>query len=195
MGMTYSAYRLPAGERLLAEHHGVWIGDEEPLFVLEPDRLTVEYRYGSVDAEVHNRAQVRRYRIGDSVERVDPVALQPQDFVEEWLTQPWSEMAERSAPETKAVHGQLHADFVMGEYLDVAPCLMRPGRWRIGLEITHVGGKQLDDPRQVFFVVQDLGGYRYRMEHAGDEPEGCPGGGQASEKHPWLTAEELKALK
>ena len=32
------------------------------------------------------------------------MALQPQDFAEEWLTRPWSEMESRSDPATKALH-------------------------------------------------------------------------------------------
>ena len=33
----------------------------------------------------------------EGVERIDPVALQPQEFVHEWMIRPWDEMQSRSS--------------------------------------------------------------------------------------------------
>jgi hypothetical protein len=201
MMMTYSVYRLPSvpksAERLLSEEHAFWLGNDGPEIVLTPDELIVEFLDDSVDVDVHNRTEIQRFRFENGIRRLDPVAFQPQDFVEEWLTRPWPEMESRSAPETKAWHDQLHADNVRGEYWDVVPCLLRPGRWLIGLSITNVGEKELDDPPDGAFVVHELGGFHYEMEFVGeDDPPGCPNAGaDPSNKHPWLSPEELKVLK
>ena len=64
---------------------------EQP-FVLKPDELIIELKDHSIDIGIHNRTEILRYSFADGVHRVDPVALQPQDFAEEWLAQPWSEM-------------------------------------------------------------------------------------------------------
>jgi hypothetical protein len=123
------------------------------------------------------------------------MAFQPQDFAEEWLTRPWSEMQVHSAPTTQKWHAKLHADFVLGNYTHVTLCAAKPDRWSIGLELTFMGGKELKDPIEAHLLVRDLGNYRFEMEAVSDsEFEGCPGEGSPSDKHPWLSVEQLKAL-
>ena len=156
----------------------------------------LEFLGRSVDPGVHHRTRIRRYPLAGGVQRPDPVALQPQDFAEEWLERPWSEMQSRSAPETAEWHNKLHADLVLADYSAVVPCAQRPGRWMIALDITQIGEKELAEALETYFLVRELGNYRYRMEAVSDEqPEGCPGEQFASEKHPWLSPEELKALR
>jgi hypothetical protein len=44
-------------------------------------------------------------------------------------------------------------------------------------------------------LVRDLGNYHFEMEAVSDsEFGGCPGHGEPSDKHPWLSVEQLKAL-
>jgi hypothetical protein len=192
MNLAYSAYRFAAlpgvPQQLLFVKHGFWFGnDDGPEFYLQPDGLAVEYLDASVDGAVHNRTQVYRYLFGDSVGRADPVALQPQDFVEEWLTRPWEEMQSRSAPDVKDAHARLHGDYVWADYLHMAACSAQPGRWSIELAITSVGDTKLDPAARRFFLVHELGQNRYRMESVTDAaPQGCAIEGQPSDKHPWL---------
>ena len=200
MGLAYSAFRIGPGfdtaERLLTEDHDFWLGNDGPEYVVKPDELAVEFLDSSVDAGVHNRTRIHRYRFADGAHRIDPVAFQPQDFAEEWLTRPWSEMQSRSAAETREWHERLHADPIFAEYSGVAPCMARPGRWSIALEINHLGEKELEKPLAAWFLVQDLGDFHYRMEAvAGSAPEGCLAGGSPSDKHPWLSSGELRSLK
>ena len=132
----------------------------------------------------------------EGVHRLDPIAFQPQDFVEEWLTQPWNEMQSRSVPQTQDWHAKLHSDYLSGEYSDVVPCIVRPGRWLISLEIRRIGEKELPELLDAYFLVRDLGNYSYQMEAvSASAPPECPGTGYASDKHPWLSAAELKALR
>jgi len=61
--------------------------------------------------------------------------------------------------------------------------------------VTYEGEKELEEPIQTYFLVKDLGNYRFEMEAVSDsEFEGCPGEGFPSDKHPWLSVEQLKAL-
>ncbi len=197
MGMTYAVYRMSLSqppESLLSSEHGFWLGNDGPEFALKPDELTVEFLDQSVDMGIHNRTHIFRYNFANGVRRIEPVAFQPQDFVEEWLTSDWSEMQSMSAAETGEWHRKL-SKLSFDHYVDVVPCASKPGRWAIGFQVTYEGEKELEEPVQAYFLVRDLGKYRYAMEAVSDEEfEGCPGEGQPSEKHPWLSVAELKAL-
>src|SRR6185312_12800072 len=72
--------------------------------------VLIEFTEASIDAGVHNREAVRHFLInGDQVRRVDPVALSPRDFVDEWLTRDWKESARWSAsPALRRWQGRLH---------------------------------------------------------------------------------------
>jgi hypothetical protein len=194
MQMPFAVYRLSLTqppESLLSAEHGLWLGNG-PEFVLRPDELMIEFLDRSVDVGVHNRTYLLRYKFGDGVKRLDPMAFQPQDFAEEWLTAPWSEMQSRSKPATQTWHEKK----LGGEYTNVVLCASRPDRWSIGLKQEFDDlGKKLEVPIEVHLLVRDLGNYRYEMEEVSDsEFEGCPGEGSPSDKHPWLSVEQLKAL-
>jgi hypothetical protein len=193
-GMTYSVYRLNPlrpPESLLSSGHGFWWGNYWPEFVLKPDELVIEFQDNSIDVGVHNRTHLFRYSFTDGVKRLDPVAFQPQDFAEEWLTAPWSEMQSRSKPATQ----KWHEKKLGGDYTNVVLCASRPDRWSIGLRQEYDMGKKLEVPIEVHLLVRDLGNYRFEMEAVSNsEFEGCPGEGSPSDKHLWLSAEQLKAL-
>lgn len=200
---AWSVYRFDppaAAERLFSASHNFWLGNDGPDFVLKPDELIVQFLDSSIDPDVHNRTAIRRYSFSAGVRRLDPIALQPQDFVEEWLTRPWAEMQSRSAPETQASHRRLHADSLLAEYAAVFPCTASD-RWLIGLDILRIGAKKRSKPVARWFVVRDLGTFQYRLESvASSRPSGCPGdsietvAGFASDRHPLLSTAELKAL-
>jgi hypothetical protein len=201
MSTAYAVYRVPflSGplERLLSVQHEFWWNDQYPIFVLKPDELIVEFLAASVDGSVHNRTYIQRYSFAQGARRLDPVAFQPQDFVEEWLTKPWSEMQSRSISETEAWHSKHHKDFALGDYIDVVPCAELPNRWVTGLKINYLPEK-LDTPIEAWFVVRDLGNYHYQMESVTDaRPKQCPGlnGSAPLDKHPWLSADKLRALQ
>jgi hypothetical protein len=207
MAMAYSVYRLSAGgasaERLLAAQHDFWLTDAGPEYILKPNELIIQFLGSSMDADIHNRTRIHRYSFAGSVRRLDPVALQPQDFVEEWLTRPWTEMQSRSAAGTRRWHGRLYAESVSAEYQRVMPCTAKPGHWLIGLDIYRIGGKRLGKPRNAWFLVQDPGDFHYGMAAVGSSMPAaqCPGAAlytgpaEVSEKHPSLSAAELRKLK
>ena len=95
-----------------------WGNDDFGKARLSQDDLLVQYTAKSMDAGVHNRKHLLHYRVGpgDIVTRLDPVALRPMDFVDEWLSSDWSDASGwiegRTGGEVfKAAHSQGRADF------------------------------------------------------------------------------------
>ena len=82
--------------------------------------VLIEFTIRSIDSGVHSREAIRHYRIDhDKVRRVDPLALSPRDFVDEWLTRDWREAAFWSESEHRSTmsqwHAKLHSDLLGGE--------------------------------------------------------------------------------
>ncbi|HWZ32225.1 MAG TPA: hypothetical protein VNX18_12865 [Bryobacteraceae bacterium] len=204
MGMSYSIFRVNARgdtRQLLSDRHGFWLGNDGPEFVVSPHEVIVEFLDSSVDVEIHNRTHIHRYNFAQGTRRLEPIALQPQDFVEEWLTRPWDEVKSWSAAGLKELHGQLHSDYIGARYLGVVPCGAKAGNWLVELSVTRVGEREFSDPLETYFLVRDLGNYRYRMEAVPFEtPPECEGTGlvsdgvPASNKHPWLSTDQLGSL-
>jgi hypothetical protein len=195
--LSYDLFRLsPTANTavpILGGEHGIWFGADDPFQIhLEPDELLMEVRDRSVDAGIHNRAHVLHYNAAKSpVERIDPVALQPQDFVDEWLTQPWSEMESRSAESArdklKKWHEFLAGDFVAGDFTIVQVCSETPNKWQIGMDLAWIKGNELPDALSVYFLVQQSDQYRFKMIAINfDRQEGCPGESPPSAESPSL---------
>ena len=201
MNLTYKVFRLDwdngVAQRVLADDAGFWLDDRSPLFVLSPTGLTLEFEDSSVDGGVHHRTRIRRFTFTPTAQHIDPVALQPQDFAEEWLTQPWSEMESRSDPATKALHEAVGGGFVAGDYVELTQCAPDQPVWLAGFDLDFVGDKQLKEPRRVYLQIRDLGDRRYRMESATSlRPAACKAEpGNPSVKYPWLSEEEIRKLK
>ena len=132
---------------MLGGEQGIWFGSDHPYQLrLEPGELLMELRDRSIDGGIHNRAHVLHFKAtGSTAERIDPVALQPQDFVDEWLTRPWPEMESRSAAsggdKLKKWHEFLAGDFVAGEFQLVQRCREQTGQWQVGIDLDWIKGK------------------------------------------------------
>jgi hypothetical protein len=195
--MSYAVYRPSPSrppETLLSSEHGFYLREDGNIFVLKPDELIIEILDRSIDIDVLVRTHLLRYQFASSAKRVNPVALQPQDFADEWLNAPWADMQSMATPEASEWRRKLDK-VEFDHYFEVVACAAKPGRWSIGLQVTYEGEKELEEPIQTHFLVRDLGNYRFEMEAVSDsEFEGCPGEGAPSDKHPWLSVEQLKAL-
>lgn len=76
---------------LLSGDDFMWWGSEDfgSLAVNAKD-FDLRFHSTSIDGGVHNRVWIRHFAIsGDTVTRVQPVAVSPRDFVDEWLISPW----------------------------------------------------------------------------------------------------------
>jgi hypothetical protein len=194
--LSFDLFRLSptnTAAPILGGEHGIWFGDEQAYQVrLDPVDLLMEVRDRSIDDGIHNRLHVLHFNLASSeVERTDPIALQPQDFVDEWLTRPWSEMESRSADGARETLKQWHEflanDFVAGEFTIVQSCIERRDEWQIGVNLNSIKGKAIPEPLSVYFLVKQLEQYRFKMVGINFErQEGCPGESLPSTESPSL---------
>ncbi|MCX6624397.1 MAG: hypothetical protein NTY38_25720 [Acidobacteria bacterium] len=185
--LSFAVYRMGDGGRVLAGEHGVWL-DAGPWVKVKAGEVRIECLGASIDVDRLVRKHVLRYRIGErGVERIDPVALRPQDFSEEWLSRPWAEVASRSDPASLETlerwHRRLHADFVSGEFDFVQRCSAKTDEWQMGLDLNTTG----KPPWRGYLLVRELGDERFEMVDVSSRRQaGCPGesppGGPGDEK-------------
>ncbi len=187
-GLKYRLWRIDANTdkavELLSDKHS-FMTDEDSHVKLTAEELLLELTAGDM-VPGFRRTYVLRYNIGpESVHRIDPVALQPQDFVHEWLIRPWSEMQSRSSPAVAKWHTFLHADPFGGEHVRVQQCKERPEITQVAVEISRIGDRELPEPLTLYFLVRDKGEHRYEMsEISFSRQPGCPGESYATHENP-----------
>jgi hypothetical protein len=195
--LSYDLYRLSATANVAAPivsgTHGIWFGADNPYQLrLGPNELLMEVRDRSIDSGIHNRAHVLHFKAASSAaERIDPVALQPQDFVDEWLTRQWSEMESRSAEggrdKLKQWHEFLAGDFVAGEFQFVQQCRDKIDQWQVAIDLDWIKGNELPEGLRLYFLVQQSDQYRFKMVGISfNRHEGCPGESQPNLESPTL---------
>ncbi len=85
-----------------------------------------------------------------AAERVDPVALHPSEFVDEWLTRPWPEMESRSEEsereELKKWHELFAEGFLSGSFDWVQACPDKPDQWQLALDMAGCTAKKSRSP-------------------------------------------------
>jgi hypothetical protein len=104
-----------------------------------PEDVLIQYDGHSIDSGILVRQHVRHYRIdGPQAKRIDPLALRPRDFVDEWLTHEWreaafwSESANRAG--MRAWHEKLQKDNGFGEFtFPTMHCPATPDLWQVGV--------------------------------------------------------------
>jgi len=132
--------------------------------------VLVEFAEGSIDGAANIREAVRHFLIeGDQVRRVDPVALRPRDFVDEWLTRDWKESATWSAsPVLHQWHQRLHADFVAGDFGYPTMHCQTPDLWQITVTPKDAE-KDLAPEPNVYLLVRWRPPYHFTMLDIGDK--------------------------
>lgn len=139
----------------------------------------IEFSGRSIDDGTLIRSHVLHYLIGkgDKLERVAPVALSPNDFVEEWLTSAWSE-SERwiDAPGNTSGFAKLHSTLAkaFGEF-DGLPKRCRSDRtlWQVVFANNEdPKGYRLGPPS--YFLVRWTAPYRFSLVRVDQHPfAGC----------------------
>jgi hypothetical protein len=101
--------------------------------------LLVQFMSSSIDGTMLVRPHILHYQIGPkhALARMGPVALDPQAFVDEWLTSPWVDASRWLSPSAdKSALAWLHVaerhDHVAGEF-DGPPkrCRMSTSLWQV----------------------------------------------------------------
>jgi hypothetical protein len=130
----------------------------------------VEFHNQSIDTGVLVRTAVRHFQIEhDQVKRIDPLALTPRDFVDEWLTHEWKEVAFWSESANRRAmrqqHTKLHQIPVFGEfaYPPTMHCPQTPDLWQVGVYFSEPPQAKGAEPQPTYFVVRWRPPYHFTM--------------------------------
>ena len=131
-----------------------------------PDNVLIEYTVAARDGL--RRRQVRHYHVAPGkIERIDPVALSPSDFVLSWVDGPSKEAIERSAPSVRAaleVWRRKVED--VPDFIDpTCRCKQRPDLWQVGMEDAQVPPR----PR-AYFLIRWRPPYHFSMVGVSTHP-------------------------
>ena len=128
------------------------------------DDVLMEFTAGGTGYGDSHKA-VRHFEIRDGRARqIDPIAPTMRDFVEEWLSAPWTQSAARSeSASLRQWHAKLHRDDGMGDFPDPAMrCTNSPDLWQIG---TH-----LHEAPKTYYLVRWKQPYHFTMVGVSDKP-------------------------
>jgi hypothetical protein len=174
---------------LLDEHTSIYLGTEQPYRLnLNPHgfELHIVAAQG-LDDSILTREHVRNYEVsGNRVARVPPLALAPEDFLDEWVGMKWED-ASAWASSTDAAklqnwHDRLSRESrekIDTEFDFVQPCKTseKTAKWQIGLQLEGSGERDLpgDLPGELFFTVSKRDNAFYVESVDQERPPGCPG--------------------
>ena len=86
-----------------------YVRDTDPVMKPEPDGFELRVETGSVDSLVMTRPEIYRYQVtAEKAERIQPIAMNGRDFVDEWLESPWPESKNWVASTTEDQLGAMH---------------------------------------------------------------------------------------
>lgn len=172
---------------LFDEQESVWLGGEEiHRLAVESGGFTLSFwSWHRLDYTRNNRAYLRKFTVsGNTVTRVPPLALLPQDFLDEWISLPWSAAAQwvkaSAVSQFARWHSRLqHLPYESGYHYSsgitfVQPCGTNRNKWQIG---TTIDFQNLPDPlpEQLFFTVTREDDLFYLQDINTVRPSGCPG--------------------
>jgi len=141
---------------------------------LGDDDALIEFMSSSIDNMVWTYESIRHFRFtGTTYARVDPIALSPRGFVNEWLNTEdsasvsWIDPTYRDA--IQSWHHRLKApnDYVPGEFIDATKhCTGSPDLWQVGLTLGRDENTQLT----AYFLVRWSPPYHFRLLDITDQP-------------------------
>jgi hypothetical protein len=176
----YRAFRLggdPLARPLVSGEEYANVGADQPIRgSVTPDDVLIQYDGHSIDSGILVREFVRHYRIdGPEAQRIDPLALRPRNFVDEWLTHEWREVASWSESAdragTLAWHKKLHKDNVYGEFIyPTMHCPATPDLWQVGVDFSDPPTPIGEPPKGVYFTVRWQPPYKFSMVRVSDTP-------------------------
>jgi len=142
-----------------------WGNDDTGEIAATAGEFDVRFHAASIEPAVHNRVHIRHFAIdGAQVRRMQPVALTPRDFVDEWIVSKWADATRWSAPDNRPALAQWHgrmqgADSPYYEFFAARACASTQDasvKSRVEVEVL--------DPRdrQTYFLLVD-GSRDFRM--------------------------------
>jgi hypothetical protein len=178
---------------LLSETEGAKLPDENGYSLLAGgDTFTLTYGGSMIlDGTIDSRMHVAKYRVMENgVTRLPPIALLPQDFVDEWIQLPWSQASVwNKAPDTARIqtwHDRIRSAKSAAVYSRVdfsQQCGEGANNWQVALSIALTGGiKALSD--DVYFSVSKEDDSYFVTDIRSVRPRGCPGETPPVESYP-----------
>jgi hypothetical protein len=164
---------------LLSNATWSWLNNDPPIEgSINSEQALIEFRVGSLDNGVHSYEAVRHYALdGLGPHRIDPIALGPRAFTEEWLKADWNDGRDWSDPAGVAAlrtwHGKLHAEILLGEFRDTTHCGAHPDLWQVGIDFTkedHDINEKQKYVGPVYFAVRWRPPYHFQMVAIGTRP-------------------------
>jgi hypothetical protein len=174
---------------LLDEHTTVYLGTDQPYrLTINPHGFEIwNVASQGLDASILTREHVQKYEVsGNRVTRIPPLALAPEDFLDEWVDMKWEAAATWASSADVAKlqywHERLNHEGrarIDTEFDFVQPCKAAENiaKWQIGLLLEGTGEHDLpgDLPDELFFTITKRGGAFYVESVEKDRPPGCPG--------------------
>jgi hypothetical protein len=165
---------------LLSNATWSWLDNEPPIEgSINGKEALVEFRVGSLDGDVHSYETIRHYALdGPQPQRIDPIALGPRAFTEEWLKADWKDGNAWSDPSSLAAlqqwHGKLHADFLLGDFTDTTHCSGQIDLWQVGVDFTKED-RSINNKQKfvgpVYFTVRWRPPYHFQMMAVSASPQ------------------------
>jgi hypothetical protein len=183
----YRAFRLgpdPDAAPLVSGYRWSFLNRDPPIqgSVTSKDVL-VEFTPRSIDGGVLIRRAVLHYRLDRNdtvqpVKRIDPLALSPRDFVDEWLISEWRDAADWSETKGRVAardwHRMLHKDLVAGEFSPTMHCPATPDLWQVAVDFEQHEEWPPKNVKLVYFLVRWRPPYVFSMVQVNDRPSpGC----------------------
>jgi hypothetical protein len=172
----------PTPRPLLDRSDSLFIGEDQIAAArLTQNDLLIEYRGGTIDSDSIITTHVAHYLIkpGDTLERIAPIALTPNDFIDEWATAKWPEAARWSDPAADPARlAAFHASSARvtggsGGFGGPAKrCRSDPTLWQV--IFSGIADDRKKDPLPIYFKVRWMAPYRFTLVDAGPRPfPGC----------------------
>ena len=171
---------------LLSKYVGIYEGcDEWYKLTAWRDGFQISHlNYQSLDPAKLVRVHLERYAVSaDRVTRVPPLALLPQDFLDEWVRLPWEEAVQWTrSPKLNGIrtwHERLQRSQSRSYYSEfdfVQPCgkEKQPAHWQIGVWI-EAKNRPEGLPDELFFTIAQERNDFYVEDVSTKRPPGCRG--------------------
>jgi hypothetical protein len=131
--------------------------------------VLIEFTQDGIDSGVLVREGIRHYEVDrDNVRRIDPFALSPRDFADEWIQSAWSESADWShSPALRLWHRKLYD----GHFADFSPTMhcRTPDLWQVTITPRN-SKKDFKDEPNLYFLVRWRPPYHFTMMNVSKNP-------------------------
>jgi hypothetical protein len=146
----------PASPRVVWHKSAGYVRESGPRMTAKEDGFELRLDVGTIESDAMVRKGIFRYRVvGNSVERLQPIAVNGRDFVDGWLQASWKEAKKWGVTERLPEFEKVHEDFardraskewkIAYSYGPVRACTAK-GRYEVAIDADPGG--------QMFFEIQ-----------------------------------------